>query len=120
LESDITQPANDEYVIEFTPLALEMLAEVKDKRHQQSLSDRIEKLKTEPEKQGKSLVDELKGYRSIRAVGQRYRIIYKVEREKVVVLVVGMGIIAFLVWMKYRLGQTTVGSPTVFSNPNCI
>jgi len=69
-----------------------MLTEIKDKRHQQTLSDRIEKLKTEPEKQGKSLVDELKGYRSIRAVGQRYRIIYKVERERVVVLVVGMGI----------------------------
>ena len=87
MDSDTPQ-----YVIEFTPLALEMLTEIKDKRHQQTLSDRIEKLKTEPEKQGKSLVDELKGYRSIRAVGQRYRIIYKVERERVVVLVVGMGI----------------------------
>ncbi|MEH2322803.1 MAG: type II toxin-antitoxin system RelE/ParE family toxin [Nostoc sp.] len=34
----------------------------------------------------------LKGYRSVRAVGQRYRIIYKVELEKVVVLVVGVGL----------------------------
>ena len=31
---------------------------------------RIEKLKDEPEKQGKALSEELSGYRSIRAVGQ--------------------------------------------------
>ena len=35
---------------------------------------------------------ELSGYRTIRAVGQRYRIIYKVENEKVTVLVVALGI----------------------------
>ena len=69
-----------------------MLTNVKDQRHQKSLSDRIDKLKTDPEKQGKPLVDKLKGYRSVRAVGQRYRIIYKVELEKVVVLVVGVGL----------------------------
>ncbi|MBE9051374.1 type II toxin-antitoxin system RelE/ParE family toxin [Nostocales cyanobacterium LEGE 11386] len=51
----------------------------------------MDHLKTDPEKQGKPLVDKLKGYRSIRAVGQRYRIIYKVELDKVVVLVVGLG-----------------------------
>ncbi|KOP25448.1 plasmid stabilization protein [Hapalosiphon sp. MRB220] len=69
-----------------------MLGGVKDKRQQQALSDRIDKLKTDPEKQGKPLVDNLKGYRSVRGVGQRYRIIYKVEFEKVVVLVVGVGL----------------------------
>ncbi|MEH2401584.1 hypothetical protein [Nostoc sp.] len=42
--------------------------------------------------EGKPLVDKLKGYRSVRAVGQRYRIIYKVKLEKVVVLVVGVGL----------------------------
>jgi mRNA interferase RelE/StbE len=36
--------------------------------------------------------DELSGFRSIRAVGQRYRIIYKVEEEKITVLVVALGI----------------------------
>jgi mRNA interferase RelE/StbE len=91
LEFDTPQP-NIEYKIELTPLALEMLADVKDKRQQKSLSDRIDKLKTDPEKQGKPLVDKLKGYRSLRAVGQRYRIIYKVEVDKVVVLVVGVGL----------------------------
>ena len=50
---------------------------------------RIEKLKDEPEKQGKALSEELSGYRSIRAVGQRYRIIYRVDQDRVVVVIVG-------------------------------
>jgi len=52
---------------------------------------RIEKLKDEPEKQGKALSEELSGYRSIRAVGQRYRIVYRVEQDRVVVVIVGVG-----------------------------
>lgn len=68
-----------------------MLAEVNDQRHRQGLTNRIE-IKSEPEKQGKPLGDILKGYRSVRAVGQRYRIIYKVDRNLVVVLVVGVGL----------------------------
>ncbi|MEH2191276.1 MAG: type II toxin-antitoxin system RelE/ParE family toxin [Nostoc sp.] len=92
MDSDTEQPINTEYEIELTSLALEMLTDVKDKRHQKSLSERIDKLKTDPEKQGKPLIDKLRGYRSVRGVGQRYRIIYKVELEKVVVLVVGFGL----------------------------
>lgn len=92
MDSDTSQPNNTEYNIELTPTAIEMLEGVKDKRHQQLLSQRIDKLKIEPEKQGKALVDELRGYRSMRAVGQRYRIIYKVELDRVVVLVVGVGL----------------------------
>lgn len=92
MDSNTPQPTNNEYEIELTPLAFEMLASVKDKRQQQILSARIDKLKIEPEKQGKALVDELKGYRSIRAIGQRYRIIYKVEVERIVVLVIGVGL----------------------------
>lgn len=89
----MTEPeAPIEYRIELTPLALEMLAEVNDQRHREDLTNRIEKLKSEPEKQGKPLGDILKGYRSVRAVGQRYRIIYKVDHNLVVVLVVGVGL----------------------------
>ena len=80
-----------EYDIQLTPLALEMLAEVKDRREQEKLRDRIDQLKIEPEKQGKALVDNLSGFRSIRAVGQRYRIVYKVEQDRVMVVVVGLG-----------------------------
>lgn len=82
---------NSEYTIELTSVALEMLAEVKDRREKQALSDRIDKLKTDPDKQGKPLVDNLQGYFSVRAVGQRYRIIYRIVQERVVVLVVGVG-----------------------------
>jgi mRNA interferase RelE/StbE len=89
----VTEPeAPIEYRIQLTPLALEMLAEVNDQRHREGLTNRIEKLKSEPEKQGKPLGDILKGYRSVRAVGERYRIIYKVDRNLVVVLVVGVGL----------------------------
>ena len=79
-----------EYRIKLTPLALEMLAEVKDQRHRQGLTDRIEKLRSEPQKQGKPLGDMLRGYCSVRAVGQRYRIVYKVDLDQVMVLVVGV------------------------------
>lgn len=92
MDSDRPQPTKIEYEIELTLLALEMLANVKDKRQQQALSDRIDKLKTDPQKQGKPLVDKLKGYRSVRAVGQRYRIIYQVELDRVLILVVGVGL----------------------------
>jgi mRNA interferase RelE/StbE len=80
-----------EYRIQLTPLALEMLAAVKDRREQEKLAERIDQLKVEPEKQGKALVDNLSGFRSVRAVGQRYRIVYKVEQEQILVLVVGIG-----------------------------
>jgi mRNA interferase RelE/StbE len=80
-----------EYIIQLTPLALEMLAAVKDRREQEKLGDRIDQLKIEPEKQGKALVDNLSGFRSVRAVGQRYRIVYKVKQEQILVLVVGIG-----------------------------
>lgn len=74
------------------PVAEKLLAEISDKRIRQSISRRIDGLTYEPEKQGKPLKDELMGYRSIRAVGQRYRIIYKVDDEKVIVGIVALGI----------------------------
>ena len=93
-KSDFEEPQTDniEFEIQLTPLALEMLANIKDNRHQKALSSRIDKLKIEPEKQGKPLTGQLINYRSLRAVGQRYRIVYQVENDKVVVLVVGIGL----------------------------
>jgi mRNA interferase RelE/StbE len=83
------EPIN--HKIQLTPLALEMLTNVKDRREQEKLGDRIEQLKIEPEKQGKALVDTLAGFRSVRAVGQRYRIVYRIEQAQVLVVVVGVG-----------------------------
>jgi mRNA interferase RelE/StbE len=82
---------NQDYAIELTPLAVEMLGTVNDRREQAKLRDRIDQLATEPSKQGKALVDNLSGFRSVRAVGQRYRIVYQVIEQTVVVLVVGVG-----------------------------
>ena len=72
--------------------AKKQLAEIADSRIRKHISKRIDRLEYEPEKQGKPLNDELAGYRSVRAVGQRYRIIYRLEEDRVLVLVVMVGI----------------------------
>lgn len=74
------------------PIAEKLLTEISDRRIRENISRRINGLEHEPEKQGKPLKDELAGYRSVRAVGQRYRIIYKIDDEKVIVVVVALGI----------------------------
>jgi mRNA interferase RelE/StbE len=80
------------YVIEITEEALAMLEEIPDRRVRRKILDRIKELAKEPEKQGKPLVDSLAGFRSFRAVGQRYRIVYEIHSKVVKVLVVGVGI----------------------------
>ena len=77
--------------IKLTLPALKQLAAIKDARVRESISRRINALENDPERQGKPLSDELTGYRSIRAVGQRYRILYKLEAEQVIVVVVALG-----------------------------
>ena len=78
--------------VRLTVPALRQLTAIKDTRIRESIGRRIEGLADEPDKQGKALSDELAGYRSLRAVGQRYRIIYRLEDEQVVVVVVAVGI----------------------------
>ncbi len=73
------------------PVAKKHLASIRDRRIQEGLKTSLRRLEYEPEKQGKPLSDELAGYRSIRAVGQRYRILYKLEAEQVIVVVVALG-----------------------------
>jgi mRNA interferase RelE/StbE len=72
--------------------ALKQLAAIKDMRVRESISRRIDVLANDPNLQGKALSDELMGYRTIRAVAQRYRILYKLEKEQVIVVVVALGI----------------------------
>lgn len=69
-----------------------MLEELSDQAVREQIIGRAKKLADEPEKQGKALLGELAGLRSLRASGQRYRIIYKVERGQVLVLVIAVGI----------------------------
>lgn len=82
----------EKYQIQLIPLALELLSKVKDQREQKTLQKRIEQLSQEPEKQGKALSGKLKGYRSVRAVGQRYRIIYRVDQQRIIVIIIGVGL----------------------------
>jgi mRNA interferase RelE/StbE len=80
-----------DYRVELTPLALEMIEAIQDKREQQGIIERLQKLKLEPIQQGKPLTGDLKSFYSVRAVGQRYRIVYQVKTEQILVVVVGVG-----------------------------
>jgi len=79
------------YRIVLTAPAREHLRDIRDRRILRQLGKRIDGLAESPELQGKPLRDELAGFRSVRAVGQKYRIIYRVERGVVTVLVVALG-----------------------------
>jgi mRNA interferase RelE/StbE len=72
--------------------AMKQLKAIKDNRIKTAISKRIDELQWEPDKQGKALEDNLAGYRSVRAVGQRYRIIYQLQDQQVIVSVVTVGI----------------------------
>ena len=80
------------YAIRITPTALEMIKGVKDKRAGELIQERIDQLSGDPDKQGKELHGELRGCRCVRAAGQRYRILYRVEAAGVIVLVLAAGI----------------------------
>lgn len=79
------------YRVVLTLTAQSMLAAVNDRRTRERIRDRIDGLALKPELQGKSLLGELKEYRSLRAAGQRYRILYRVHQTRVEVLVVAVG-----------------------------
>lgn len=78
--------------IALTPTAMKLLSEISDKRIREKIGTVIDRLVEDPEKQGKALLGELAGFRSIRAVGQRYRVIYKVTSEEILVVIVAVGI----------------------------
>ena len=80
-----------EWQIIILPIAEKQLAAIKDKRVQATISKRIDGLRSAPDEQGKPMIGELEGYRSVRAVGQRYRILYKVQAQEVIVIVVTVG-----------------------------
>jgi len=80
------------YSIKVTDVVKQMLGEILDKRIREEIAKRIDKLADEPNLQGKPLKGILAGYRSVRAVGQRYRIVYKVLDNNLVVYVIGAGI----------------------------
>jgi mRNA interferase RelE/StbE len=68
-----------QYRIVLTAQASSDLKAVEDQRSQKAIASKIDDLQTEPEKRGKPLTEDLKGYYSARAAGQRYRVIYKAQ-----------------------------------------
>ena len=79
------------YTIKLTQIAAEFIAKL-DTKSQQQVLQKIEVLKEYPLKVGKPLKGNLQDYRSIRAVGQRYRIIYQVKENEIAVIIVAVGI----------------------------
>jgi mRNA interferase RelE/StbE len=79
------------YEILITDTCLALIEKIPDKKIQRTILNRIEGLSDEPDKQGKMLVKELSGFRSIHAAG-RYRIIYKVDKQTVIIYILAVGI----------------------------
>ena len=74
-----------------TPAALAMLKDVSDARLRRLIAERIDGLAVDPDKQGKPLLCEFKGLRSLRAAGQRYRIVYSADKGKATVCALAIG-----------------------------
>jgi len=79
------------YAIRWTETALRMVKEIRDRRIRGAVFRRVGELARAPEL-GKPLIGELADYHSLRAVGQRFRILYRIERDQVTVLVVAVGL----------------------------
>lgn len=80
------------YEVLWTTTALEMLADVADRRIRQQLFDTSKRLEVDPEKQGKPLRNNLMGFRSLRVVGQRYRLVYSILPDARLVHIVAAGL----------------------------
>ncbi len=79
------------YKVEITDVCLSLVEKIPDKKIQSKIMDRIEALRSDPQKQGKMLVQNLTGFRSIHAAG-RYRVLYKIDKDTVIVWIVAAGI----------------------------
>ena len=79
------------YEILITDTCLALIEKIPDKKIRRTILNRIEELSDEPDKQGKMLVKDLSGFRSIHAAG-RYRIIYKVDKQTVIIYILAAGI----------------------------
>ena len=82
----------ERYAVVWTLAASGLLGEITDRRVRQLIFDTSKRLEDEPAKQGAPLTRELAGFRDLRAVGQRYRVLYRVEEVRRVVQVVAVGL----------------------------
>ena len=79
------------YKILITGTCLALIGKIADKKIQRTILKRIAGLSDEPDKQGKMLVKDLSGFRSIHAAG-RYRIVYKIDKKTVIIFILAAGI----------------------------
>ena len=79
------------YRVLITDTCFTLIKKIRNKEIQRTILDRIQKLSDEPDKQGKKLVKDLSRFRSIHAAG-RYRVIYKTDKQSVIVYVLAAGI----------------------------
>ena len=87
----MSSPSPNDFEIELTPEAETMLVGIADRRVQRKIVKRMEELAAAPNL-GKPMVDLLQGYRSLRALGQRYRIIYRVDESSRSIRVCAIGL----------------------------
>lgn len=78
--------------VRLTLTAKAMLLRITDRRIAGKIVGTIDGLKIDPGSQGTPLLDDLFGYRKLRAVGQRYRVIYTLDEGANTVFVVAIGI----------------------------
>ena len=69
-----------------------MLAELRDRRIRRQILTRLRALQQHAMSIGKPLVGELAGCYSLRVAAQRYRVIYTIADDMLVVLVIAIGI----------------------------
>jgi len=79
------------YRVFFTLTAQEMFLKIKNANTRAAILNKAKSLSVDLEAQGIALVGPLRGLRRIPAAG-RYRIVYRVVREKVEVLILAVGL----------------------------
>ncbi len=84
--------SKERYEVRWTETAAELLGDITDRRVRQLVFDTSKRLASEPSKQGAPLTRELAGFRDLRAVGQRYRLVYRVDEGHRLVHVVAVGL----------------------------
>ena len=80
------------YAVRWTETSVRLLEKISARRIRQKLLDRGDDLASDPALQGKPLREELTGYRSLRAVGQRYRLLYQVDESRRTVWIKAVGL----------------------------
>jgi len=80
------------YSVVVTEPGLETLEAITDRRIQLALRDKIRGLAHLPELQGSPLGDDFAGYRSLHVIGNRDRVVYRIDQDVVTVFVVAVGI----------------------------